>query len=120
MAKSVRASVSKRNRANLRKNVFGPVADARTERLAAKLQELASQPRPSQEKPTGEQSSEKAGEDANGANPVMNEDEMELDAKASKNRVQKAGRVQKRNRKPRNSMVFQPRPSKAKKGSKRK
>ncbi|KAJ5246938.1 GPI ethanolamine phosphate transferase 2 [Penicillium chermesinum] len=105
MAKSVRASVSKRNRANLRKNVFGPVADARTERLAAKLQELASQPRPSQEKPTGEQSSEKAGEDANGANPVMNEDEMELDAKASKNRVQKAGRVQKRNRKPRNSMV---------------
>jgi hypothetical protein len=46
MAKSVRASVSKRNRANLRKKVFGPVVDARTERLAAKLQELASQPRP--------------------------------------------------------------------------
>lgn len=46
MAKSVRASVSKRNRANLRKKVFGPVVDARTERLAAKLQDLASQPRP--------------------------------------------------------------------------
>ena len=46
MAKSVRASVSKRNRANLRKKVFGPVVDARTERLAAKLQELASQPTP--------------------------------------------------------------------------
>lgn len=46
MAKSVRASVSKRNRANLRKKVFGPVVDARTERLAAKLQELASQPKP--------------------------------------------------------------------------
>lgn len=46
MAKSVRASVSKRNRANLRKKVFGPLVDARTERLAAKLQELASQPRP--------------------------------------------------------------------------
>lgn len=46
MAKSVRASVSKRNRANLRQKVFGPVVDARTERLAAKLQELASQPRP--------------------------------------------------------------------------
>jgi hypothetical protein len=46
MAKSVRASVSKRNRANLRKTFFGPVNDARTERLAAKLQELADQPRP--------------------------------------------------------------------------
>lgn len=46
MAKSVRASVSKRNRANLRKKVFGPVVDARTERLAAKLQEIASQPKP--------------------------------------------------------------------------
>jgi hypothetical protein len=46
MAKSVRASVSKRNRANLRKTFFGPVVDARTERLATKLQELADQPRP--------------------------------------------------------------------------
>lgn len=46
MAKSVRASVSKRNRAALRKKVFGPIVDARTERLSAKLQELASQPKP--------------------------------------------------------------------------
>lgn len=46
MAKSIRASVGKRNRQNLRKKVFGPVVDARTERLAAKLQEIASQPRP--------------------------------------------------------------------------
>jgi hypothetical protein len=44
MAKSVRASVSKRNRAKLRATVFGPAADARTERLSAKLKELASQP----------------------------------------------------------------------------
>lgn len=49
MAKSIRASVSKRNRANLRKKFFGPVVDARTERLSAKLQELASQPRPEKE-----------------------------------------------------------------------
>jgi hypothetical protein len=46
MAKSVRASVSKRNRAALRKKVFGPIVDARTERLSAKLQEIASQPKP--------------------------------------------------------------------------
>lgn len=47
MAKSVRASVSKRNKAKLRATVFGPAVDARTERLSAKLQELASQPSPS-------------------------------------------------------------------------
>jgi Protein of unknown function (DUF2423) len=44
MAKSVRSSVKKRNHANLRSKVFGPMADARTERLSAKLQELAAQP----------------------------------------------------------------------------
>jgi hypothetical protein len=52
MAKSVRASVSKRNRAALRKKVFGPIVDARTERLAAKLQEIASQPKPEAPKKT--------------------------------------------------------------------
>lgn len=53
MAKSIRASVGKRNRQNLRKKVFGPVVDARTERLAAKLQEIASQPRPEVPEKTG-------------------------------------------------------------------
>lgn len=43
MAKSIRASSGKRNRAKLRKNVFAPIDDARTERLAAKLQEIASE-----------------------------------------------------------------------------
>lgn len=62
MAKSVRASVSKRNRANLRKKVFGPVVDARTERLAAKLQEIASQPKPeTPKKPEMEVDSDEAG-----------------------------------------------------------
>lgn len=61
MAKSVRASVSKRNRANLRKKVFGPVVDARTERLAAKLQELASQPRPKVEKSESEMETDATG-----------------------------------------------------------
>lgn len=46
MAKSVRASVSKRNSAKLRATVFGPADNARTARLSAKLQELASQPKP--------------------------------------------------------------------------
>lgn len=50
MAKSARASVRKRNNANLRAKVFGPAHDARTERLSAKLQELVSTPKPDEEK----------------------------------------------------------------------
>lgn len=50
MAKSARASTIKRNNAKLRTKVFGPAFDARTERLSAKLQELANAPRPDEEK----------------------------------------------------------------------
>jgi hypothetical protein len=50
MAKGLRASTRKRNNAKLRAAVFGPAYDARTERLSAKLQELASQPRPDEER----------------------------------------------------------------------
>jgi hypothetical protein len=50
MAKSARASTRKRNNATLRTKVFGPAIDARTERLSAKLQEIANAPKPEQEK----------------------------------------------------------------------
>ena len=50
MAKSSRASVRKRNNQALRKTIFGPASDARTERLSAKLQELAAKPKPESEK----------------------------------------------------------------------
>ncbi|KAJ6076602.1 hypothetical protein N7499_008583 [Penicillium canescens] len=119
MAKSVRASVSKRNRANLRKKVFGPVVDARTERLAAKLQELASQPRPEapeKSKMDLEDDSVNQEETAAKASQAGADEEMDIDSKTSKSRSSKAGRVQKRNRKPRNSIVFQARPSNSKKG----
>ena len=46
MAKSSRASTKKANNARLKSGVFGPVETARTERLSAKLLELASQPKP--------------------------------------------------------------------------
>jgi len=46
MAKGLRSSVKKTHRSKLRTRVFAPVEDARTERLSAKLLELASQPRP--------------------------------------------------------------------------
>lgn len=44
MAKGLRASTKKSNKASLRQKVFGPVESARKERLSAKLLELASQP----------------------------------------------------------------------------
>lgn len=50
MAKGLRSRVKKANKRALRKNVFGPVEAARAERLSAKLQELAAQPRPESNK----------------------------------------------------------------------
>ena len=50
MAKSARSSNTKRNNRNLRTKVFGPAHDARLERLSAKLQEVASKPRVTEEK----------------------------------------------------------------------
>ena len=50
MAKGLRASTRKKNNAALRDRLFGPAVDARTERLSAKLQELAAKPRPDQDR----------------------------------------------------------------------
>ena len=49
MAKSARASSRKNNNQKLKKNVFGPVESARTERLSAKLMELVAQQIPAKE-----------------------------------------------------------------------
>ncbi|MCJ1385910.1 major facilitator super transporter protein, partial [Xylographa soralifera] len=46
MAKGLRASTRKANRVKLRSRVFGPVEGARTQRLSAKILELASRTRP--------------------------------------------------------------------------
>ncbi|KAK4996514.1 hypothetical protein LTR28_000166, partial [Elasticomyces elasticus] len=46
MARSARSSVTKKNNAKLKARVFGPVENARTERLSAKLLELAAQAAP--------------------------------------------------------------------------
>ncbi|KAJ5313798.1 Aminoacyl-tRNA synthetase class Ic [Penicillium atrosanguineum] len=118
MAKSIRASVSKRNRANLRKKIAGPAVDARTERLAAKLQELASQPKPQapvkseMELGAGKTADQTQGDDK----ATATGEEMDVDTKLKSQK--KPARVQKGNRKPRNSIVFQSR-FKTKKGPKR-
>ncbi|KAI9923546.1 hypothetical protein MW887_008554 [Aspergillus wentii] len=109
MAKSVRASVSKRNKAKLRATVFGPAVDARTERLSAKLQELASQPKPQ---------GQKKGVELDAAGADMDVDR--ISAKPTTSRTNQPGRIQKRNKKSRSSIVFKQHPSKSKKGSKRK
>ncbi|KAI0024869.1 hypothetical protein F4780DRAFT_723368 [Xylariomycetidae sp. FL0641] len=108
MAKSSRASSRKVNNQRLKKNVFGPAEIARSERLSAKLLELASQPKP--EKPEGEEmkvvdDEESAAKEATAAD--ANDDTMELDnAKSTSTSSKKAGkgRIQKR-RKP-SKIVF--------------
>ncbi|KAL2862973.1 DUF2423 domain-containing protein [Aspergillus lucknowensis] len=125
MAKSVRASVSKRNKAKLRATVFGPAVDARTERLSAKLQELASQPKPSgQEKPRSNvESTDTYTQDEKAmTSPAGGSEAMDIDTSKtnSKGRSQRSGRIQKRHRKSRSSIVFKPHPSKTRKIPKKK
>ncbi|OJJ97381.1 hypothetical protein ASPACDRAFT_80835 [Aspergillus aculeatus ATCC 16872] len=123
MAKSGRASVIKRNRANLRAIVFGPAVDARTERLSAKLQELAAQPKPNEGNSKMEMDSTRSDGQATDLNARIadsNED-MDVDHKPrdTHGRSKKSGRIQK-NKKNRSSIVFRPHPSKAKRMSKKK
>lgn len=61
MAKGARASTIKANNAALKRNVFGPVEDARTARLSAKLLELASQPKPESTKEDMQMEAEEEG-----------------------------------------------------------
>ncbi|KAL2383690.1 hypothetical protein RJZ90_002441 [Blastomyces dermatitidis] len=101
MAKGLRSTVMKRNKAKLRAEVFGPVVDRRTERLSAKLQELVAKPK-----------------EVN-----MNDAEMDIDEQpeAAKQPAGNTGRIQKRvRRKTRPSITFAAHPQKAKRLSKRK
>lgn len=127
MAKSARSSQRKRNSANLRATVFGPAHDARTERLSAKLLELANAPKPEQEeKAAGDE--DKKEEDPNAVVDHDAQDEaMHWTGIATSNRKSKvakasarSGRVAKR--KAKNQVVFpseiarKKRQAKAKKG----
>jgi len=82
MAKSARASVTKRNNRNLRAKVFGPAHDARTERLSAKLQELAAKPRPTEDKMVDVDQSAEQGDLEQENNKGA--EEMEVDARGTK------------------------------------
>ncbi|KAK7628831.1 hypothetical protein IWX48DRAFT_240261 [Phyllosticta citricarpa] len=84
MAKSSRSSVKKTNNQKLKKNVFGPVENARAQRLSERLLELAQQPRPAKDE------------------MEVEKDQMELDDEpkpsSSASSKKKAGRVQKKRR----------------------
>ncbi|KAL4989060.1 hypothetical protein BDW68DRAFT_157850 [Aspergillus falconensis] len=124
MAKSVRASVQKRNKAKLRSTVFGPVVDARTERLSAKLQELAAQPKPRalENSETGTEATEMDTQDDSKTNPLENSGAVDINSSkvSAGGRSQRSGRILKRQRKNRSSIVFKPHPSKTKKTHRKK
>ena len=61
MAKSLRASGKKANRARLRDRVFGPVELARQERLSLRLLELAQRPKPKTNEHEGSEENESKG-----------------------------------------------------------
>lgn len=116
MAKSSRSSVRKRNNAKLRSTVFGPAADARTERLSAKLQELAALPGPSQKQETSmdigneDQSTDEAPQEpsTNGEMDIDMNDSKTTTASSTSSKKKKASKNDKKklNRKAKNSIAF--------------
>ncbi|TGO19951.1 hypothetical protein BPAE_0328g00040 [Botrytis paeoniae] len=103
MAKGARSSSIKANNSALKAKVFGPIENARAERLNAKLMELISQPKPSAKtedvdmeakEGKGEEASAKDTSKATAAAQEKPSEEMEVDAiskvgSKSKNRISK-------------------------------
>ncbi|KAL2216892.1 hypothetical protein M432DRAFT_677351 [Thermoascus aurantiacus ATCC 26904] len=126
MAKGLRSSVRKRNKAKLRATVFGPAADARTARLSAKLQELASQPRPKKSETADMESNgaDDQGEIGTQTKDAQRDGDMDIDGGAAKvttgggssqrNRIRK-----RRQKKSSSSIVFAKYPQKLRRMSKK-
>ncbi|KAL2002637.1 hypothetical protein VTN02DRAFT_6307 [Thermoascus thermophilus] len=125
MAKGLRSSVRKRNKAKLRATVFGPAVDARTERLSAKLQELASQPRPKNSETTNMESNGAGdqGEIRMQVETTRQDGEMDIDRGATKvtagGSSSQRNRIRKRSKKSRTSIVFAQHPQKLRRMSKK-
>ncbi|KAH8683312.1 hypothetical protein BGZ60DRAFT_399885 [Tricladium varicosporioides] len=99
MAKGARASVRKANNVRLKTQVFGPVENARMERLSAKLLELAAQPKPTREDITMDTEEDATKENA--ASPVTENkttEGMDIDKDTSVAPCSKKNRVEKRRR----------------------
>ncbi|EEH02988.1 conserved hypothetical protein [Histoplasma capsulatum var. duboisii H88] len=116
MAKGLRSSVMKRNKAKLRAEVFVPIVDRRTERLSTKLQELVA-------KPKGVNMNDADKLDMNKTEESGAGKEMDIDVQpgATKPSAENMGRIRKRvRRKTRPSITFAARPQKVKRVNKRK
>ncbi|KAF4984547.1 hypothetical protein FZEAL_281 [Fusarium zealandicum] len=98
MAKSSRSSTRKANNRRLVANVFGPVEDARAQRLSARLLELAKQPKP--ESSDVKMNIQDEDVDANSKDNAQEEETtMEVDSvKPSSGRIEKI-RIDKRKQK---------------------
>ncbi|KAK2743087.1 hypothetical protein FQN55_007538 [Onygenales sp. PD_40] len=120
MAKGARSSVMKRNKAKLRATVFGPVVDLRTERLSAKLQELASKPKEETMADADFEITEKSNASETAENDAEKGMDIDEPTKSSATEGQ-SHRIQKRvRRKTRPSITFAAHPQKAKRNSKKK
>ncbi|KAK4165414.1 hypothetical protein QBC43DRAFT_315965 [Cladorrhinum sp. PSN259] len=100
MGKSSRASTIKQNNQKLKKNVFGPVEQARVERLHAKLAELVAQPKPVKE-------AEMADEAADETNEVAAEkEETAMEVDGTKPAPKKKKVIERKRRGKKSNIVF--------------
>jgi len=102
MGKGLRSSVLKTNNRKLKKNVFGPVEAARTERLSQKLQELAAQPKPPRAEMEVEESNDLKEAESKDKATSANDTAMDLDStnapRTSWIKAEKRAKEEKRNR----------------------
>ncbi|TQN69633.1 hypothetical protein CSHISOI_05836 [Colletotrichum shisoi] len=102
MARSSRSSVTKKNNQRLKANVFGPIEQARAERLSAKLLELSRQPKPEKEADANmdvEEQNDDAqinGDDAEKKTEKTDDNVIDVDSTKPKRR---SGRIQKQRKK---------------------
>ncbi|KAI1906619.1 hypothetical protein LOZ53_006361 [Ophidiomyces ophidiicola] len=127
MAKGARSSVKKRNKAKLRATVFGPVVDRRTERLSAKLQDLASAKLVKDADMVDAEINLIDPSEPSAGKATTTKDDMDIDQSPDSSKPKssdesgRTGRIQKRpRRKTRPSITFKPHPRKVKKTPKRK
>ncbi|KAF1733395.1 hypothetical protein ACQRIT_003968 [Beauveria bassiana] len=115
MAKSGRSSTRKANNRRLAATVFGPAETARAERLSAKLQELAKQPKPE----TSDANMEDADVEAEAADAG---DAVAMDVDKKRAASKRIGRKRIDKRKPKKASIVFPKYSdrvKAKKNKKK-
>ncbi|KAI1378275.1 hypothetical protein F4677DRAFT_389602 [Hypoxylon crocopeplum] len=104
MAKSARSSSRKANNQRLKSKVFGPVEEARAERLSAKLLELAAQPKPPKPESTEMKIVDEGAEEATAA--ADTNDTMDVDTAKSTTSTKRNDKKRIEKRKKKSKIVF--------------